>query len=155
MATDSSLNHSMDSATKHYSSMFSLPSYKKALLAVAAICIIAINLSTLLLFPSLSSLALGISLFAITYITSTIVSKSLLKKDPIFSMRRTLALSAVCWGIWLVFIFLGVGLSFWFGWLLWVKLSLLGFAAVVTLRVLVFNATSTAARWRQAPVYSA
>ena len=155
MATESSLNHSMDSATKHYSSMFFLPSYKKALLAVAVICIIAVNLSALLLFPSLSSLALGISLFAITYITSTIVSKFLLKKDPIFSMRRTLALSFVCWVIWLVFIFLGVGLSFWFGWLLWVKLSLLGFAAVVTLRFFVFNATSSAAKWRQTLVYFA
>jgi putative membrane protein len=149
MTPDGSLNHSMDGATKHYSSMFYLPSYKKALLAVAAICIIAINLSTLLLFPSLSSLALGISLFIITYTTSAIVSKSLLKKDPIFSIRRTLALSAVGWAIWLVFIVLGVGLSFWFGWLLWVKLTLLGFAAVVTLRFLVFNATSTAERWRQ------
>ena len=149
MVPDSSLNTSMDNASKHYSSMFSLPSYKKTLLVVAGLCIIAINLSTLLLFLSLSSLTLGISLFAITYLTSIIVSKSLLKKDPIFSMRRTLALSAVCWGIWLVFIFLGVGLSFWFGWLLWVKLSLLGFAAVVTLRFLVFNATSTATRWRK------
>ncbi len=149
MTPDGSLNHSMDGATKHYSSMFSLPSYKKALLALAAICIIAINFSTLLLFPAVSSLALGIFLFGITYISSTIVSGSLLKKDPIFSMRRTLVLSAVCWGLWLVFIFLGVGLSFWFGWLLWVKLSLLGFAVVVTLRFLVFNATSTAARWRK------
>jgi len=149
MAPDGSLNYSMDSATKHYSSMFYLPSYKKAILTVAAICIIAINLSTLLLFPSLSSLALGVSLFIITYITSAIVSKSLLKKDPIFSIRRTLVLSAIGWVIWLVFIVLGVGLSFWFGWLLWVKLTLLGFAAVVTLRFLVFNATSTAERWRQ------
>ena len=138
----------MDSATKHYSSMFSLPSYNKALLAVA-ICIIAINLSTLLLFPSLSSLSLGLSLFGITYLTSTIVSKYLLKKDSIFSMRRTLVLSAVCLGIWLIFIFLGVGLSFWFGWMLWVKFSLFGFAVVVTLRLLVFMSTSTAARWRQ------
>ena len=149
MASENSLNHSLDSATKHYSSMFSLPSYKKALLAVAAICIIAINVSTVVLFPSLVSLALGFSLFAITCVTSTIVSKSLLKKDPIFSTRRILALSAVCWLIWLVFIILGVGLSFWLSPLLWVKLSLRGFAAVVTLRVLVFSATSTAARWRQ------
>ncbi|MGE5533773.1 MAG: DUF2070 family protein, partial [Bacillota bacterium] len=149
MAPEGSLSHSMDSATKHYSSMFFLPSYRKALLAVAVLCIIAINLSTLLIFPAFSSLGIGISLFAISCITSTIVSKSLLNKDPIFSMRRTLALSAVCWAIWFVFIFLGVALSFWFGWLLWVKLSLLGFAAVVTLRALVFNATSTAARSRQ------
>ena len=134
MEKESSLNHSMDRATKHYSSMFSLPSYKTALIAVAVTCIIVVNLTTLLLFPSLGSLALGISLFAITYITDKIVSKSLLKSDLIFSMRRTLALSLVCWVIWLVFIVLGVGLTFAFGRLLWVKLTLLGFAAVVTLR---------------------
>ncbi|MCL4429525.1 MAG: DUF2070 family protein [Chloroflexi bacterium] len=150
METDNSLNNSMDNAKKHYSSMFFLPSYKTALLAVAAVCIIAINLCTFLLFPQLGTLALGFSLFALTYITDTIVSKNLLKNDPIFSMRRTLALSLVCWGIWLVFIVLGVGLSFAFGgWLLWVKLSLIGFAAIITLRFLVFTATSSAARWRQ------
>src|SRR5665647_1715377 len=132
MASDSSLNHSMDGATKHYSSMFFLPSYKTVLIGVAALCIIAVNLCTFLLFPSLGSLALGISLFALVYISDTVVSKILLKTDPIFSMRRTLGLSFACWLIWLVFIVLGVGLSFWFGWLIWIKLSLLGFGAVVT-----------------------
>jgi putative membrane protein len=149
MASDSSLNHSMDGATKHYSSMFFLPSYKTALIGIAALCIIAVNLCTFLLFPSLGSLAIGISLFALSYISDTIVSKILLKTDPIFSMRRILGLSFACWLIWLVFIVLGVGLSLWFGWLIWVKLSLLGFGAVVTLRFLVFNATSSSARWRQ------
>ncbi len=149
MGSDSSLNHSMESATKHYSSMFSLPSYRTTLLAVAALCIIAVNFSVFLLFPSIVNLYFGISLFAVSIVTSTIVSKFLLKKDPIFSMRRTLVVSAVCWGIWLVFIILGNVLSFWFGWLIWVKLSLLGFAAVLTLRFLVITATSTAAKWRQ------
>ncbi len=149
MGSDSSLNHSMESATKHYSSMFSLPSYRTTLLAVAALCIIAVNFSVFLLFPSIVNLYFGISLFAVSIVTSTIVSKFLLKKDPIFSMRRTLVVSAVCWGIWLVFILLGTFLSFWFGWLIWVKLSLLGFAAVLTLRFLVITATSTAAKWRQ------
>ena len=152
MASDSSLNHSMDSATKHYSSMFFLPSYKTALVAVAALCIIAVSFSTFLLYPSMGSLALGFSLFVIAYLSNIVVSKSLLRNDPIFSMRRTLGLSFVCWLIWLFFIVLGVGLSFWFGWLIWVKLSLLGFAAVVTLRFLVFNATSSSAKWRQAPL---
>ena len=43
----------------------------------------------------------------------------------------------------------GVGLGFAFGSLLWVKLSLIGFAAVLTLRFVVFMATSSAAKWRQ------
>jgi putative membrane protein len=149
MASDSSLNRSMDSATKHYSSMFFLPSYKTALVGVAALCIIAVSLCTFLLYPQLGSLELGFSLFVIAYLSNMVVSKSLLRNDPIFSMRRTLGLSFACWLIWLVFIVLGVSLSFWFGWLIWVKLSLLGFAVVVTLRFLVFNATSSSAKWRQ------
>ena len=149
MAKESSLTHSMESATKHYSSMFFLPSYRTALIGVASTCIIAVNLVTFLLFPAWTTLALGISLFVVTYVTDTIVSKSLLKSDPIFSMRRTLVLSLVCWVIWLVFIVLGVGLSFEFGWIIWVKLTLLGFAAVLTLRFLAFNATSSAPKWRQ------
>ena len=109
----------------------------------------AVSLSAFTIFHSLGSLVLGISLFALTFLADSIVSKVILKSDPIFSMRRTLAVSFVCWVFWLVFIVLGVGLSFAFGWLLWVKLCLLGFAAVVTLRVIVFNATSSSApRWR-------
>ena len=149
MASEGSLNYSMDSAKKHYSSMFTLPSYRQALLAVAVACIAGVSLSTFALFPSINSLVLGFSFFVITYITATIVSKSILKSDSIFSMRRTLVLSLAGWLIWLVFIVLGVGLNFWFGWLLWVKLSLLGFSAIVTLRFLVFNATSSAAMWRR------
>lgn len=149
MASESSLNHSMDSAKKHYSSMFFLPSYKKALLAVAVICIAGVSLSSFALLHSISSLVLGISLFAITFFADSVTSKIFLKKDPIFLMRRTLALSFFGWLFWLFFIAVGVGLGFAFGPLLWVKLSLLGFAAVVTLRFIVFTATSSAAKWRQ------
>jgi putative membrane protein len=149
METDSSLNHSLDSATKHYSSMFFLPSYKTALIAVAAICIGAFSLCAFAIVPSFYSLGLGVSLFTITFIADLIVSKVLLKSDPIFSTRRTTVVSLVSWLLWLVLSALGVGLALLFGWLLWVKLSLLGFAVVVTLRILVINATSTAAKWRQ------
>jgi putative membrane protein len=149
MATEHSLNNSMDSAKKHYSSLFLLPSYKRVLLSVAIVCIGGVSLCIFTVFPSISSLAFGFSLFAITYISVTIVSKLILKGDAIFTLRRTLMLSLVDWLIWLVFLALGVGLSFWFNWLLWVKLSLLGFAAIVTLRFLVFNATSFAVMWKR------
>ena len=150
METENSLNHSLDSAKKHYSSLFFLPSYRKALLAVAVICIAGVSLSSFALFPSISSLALGVSLFVMTFLADSIVSKVVLKDDPIFLMRRTLALSFFCWLLWLFFIVVGVGLGFAFGWwLLWVKLSILGFAAIVTLRFIVFTATSSAAKWRQ------
>jgi putative membrane protein len=152
MATEDSLNHSMNSALKHYSSMFFLPSYKKSLLAIAVICIVVVGLSTFALFPSeglANSLALGFSLFALTLIADSVMSRIILKVDPIYLMRRTLALSLFCWLLWLFFIAIGVVLGFAFDWLLWVKLCLLGYAAVVTLRGVVFIATSSAAMWRK------
>ena len=152
MATEGSLNHSMNSALKHYSSMFFLPSYKKSLLAIAVICIGVVGLSTFALFPSkglTSGLALGISLFALTLIADSVMSKIILKVDPIYLLRRALALSFFCWLLWLFFIAIGVVLGFAFGWLLWVKLCLLGYAAVVTLRGVVLIATSSAAMWRK------
>ena len=149
MASETSLNHSMGSAIKHYSSMFFLPSYKKTLLSVGLICIAGVSLSVFVLFHSISSLFLGISLFALTFFADSIVSKVILNLDPIFIMRRTLALSFFCWLFWFFFIAVGVGLGFAFGPLLWVKLCLLGFAAVVTLRIIVFTTISSAAKWRQ------
>lgn len=149
METNNSLNQSLDSAKKHYSSMFTLPSYRKTLLALALLCIVGLSLLTFVLFPSIGSLVLGVSLFALTFFADSVTNKVILKYDPLFSMRRTLVLSLVGWIFWLLFIVAGVGLSFVFGTLIWVKLSLLGFATVVTLRFIVFTATSNAATWKQ------
>jgi putative membrane protein len=153
MATEDSLNHSMNSALKHYSSMFFLPSYKKSLLAIAVVCIVVVGLSSFALFPSIqgltSGLVLGISLFALTLIADSVMSRIILKVDPIYLLRRALALSFFCWLLWLFFIAIGVVLGFAFGWLLWVKLCLLGYAAVVTLRGVVLIATSSVAMWRK------
>ena len=151
METDSSLNHSIDDAKKHYSSMFFLPSFKKALAAIAVLSVL-IGLSAFAVSPSqglISALVLGISLFVLTLIADLTMSKVLLKGDPIFVLRRTLMLSLFGLVFWLVFILIGVGLSFPFGWLLWVKLCLIGYAAVITLRTIVLIATSMAPSWRK------
>ncbi len=150
MEPERSLDHSINSAKKHYSSMFFLPSYKKSLVAVAIICVGGVGLCSFVLFRSMGSLVLGVSLFALTVLADMITSKAILRGDPIFSVRRILAMSFFGWLLWLAFIALGVGLGYAFGWLLWVKLCLLGFGAVLTLRILVFSATSYAAKWKQA-----
>jgi putative membrane protein len=150
MEPERSLDHSINSAKKHYSSMFFLPSYEKSLVAVAIICVGGVGLCSFALFRSIGSLVLGVSLFALTLLADTITSKTILRGDPIFSTRRILAMSFFGWLLWLAFIALGVGLGYAFGWLLWVKLCLLGFGAVLTLRILVFSATSYAAKWKQA-----
>ncbi len=147
-----SLSDSMDGALKHYSAMFFLPPYKRAVLTIAAICIGIIGLSTYALFPTtqglINSLALGITLFAITIVVDAVMSKAILK-DPIFILRRTVAMSLFCWIFWVFFLILGavLGLSFDASW--WFKLMLLGFGAVLTLRLIVLLATSSAGAARQ------
>jgi len=147
VATDDSLNHSMNSALKHYSSMFFLPKFQKAVATVALLCIGGVGLSTFALFFSVdklvSSLFLGFSVFAAVLFADYIISKIVLRRDPIYVLRRTVALSLFCWVLWMFFIVLGVAFSAFFGWLWWVKLCLLGFAAVTTFRAVVFIATSS------------
>src|SRR3990170_3684730 len=134
VATENSLNQSMNSALKHYSSLFFLPPFRRALVTTAVLCIGAVGLSTFALFPSVglvNSLFLGISLLVATLLFDYVVSSMVLKRDPIYVLRRTVALSLFCWILWLFFIILGVAFGAAFGspwW--WIKLCLLGFSAV-------------------------
>ena len=153
MATEDSLNHSMNSALKHYSSMFFLPTFQKAVAEVAIICIAGVGLSTFALtlqLPSLSlvdgltrSLSLGVSIFAAILFADYIISNTTLRSDPIYVLRRAVALSLFCWVLWLFFIIPGVAFGAVFGLLWWVKLCLLGFVAVLTFRAVVFISTSS------------
>ena len=146
VATESSLKRSMDNALKHYSSLFFLPSFRKTFVTVGFLCICLVGLSTLALFPSFEGfiwgLFLGISLFVSTLFFDWVVSNLVLRKDLIFDMRRTVALSLFCWVLWLAFIIPGVVFGFAFGAVLWINLCLLGFSAVLTLRLVVFIASS-------------
>src|SRR4030066_1475334 len=146
MATESSLKQSMDNALKHYSSLFFLPSFRKALVTVGFLCICLVGLSTLALFPSFEGfiwgLFLGISLFVLTLFFDWVVSNLVLRKDLIFDMRRTVALSLFCGVLWLAFIIPGIVFGVAFGSSLWINFCLLGFSAVLTMRFVVFLASS-------------
>jgi putative membrane protein len=141
VAVEDSLNQSMDKAVRRYSSLFTLPSYAKVLLLLALSCLSAGTLSAFTLFPSfealLKGLFLGFSLFTVNLISDYVVSRLILGQDPIYDVRRTAALSLFCWGLWLLFILVGVAIG------TLVKLCLLGFSAVLTLRLTVFNSTSS------------
>ncbi len=139
----------MDNAKKHYSSLFALPSIRKAITYMAAICVVGVSLVAYVFSPTLNSFLLGVTVLVATLLSDTFMSKVLLKNDPIFIMRRTSAISYYSWVLWLGFAALGTGLGYFLGWLLWVKLVLLGFAAVVTLRTIVIASTSTSSQWRQ------
>jgi putative membrane protein len=151
METDSSLNRSIDGAKRHYSSMFSLPSIKKSLAAVAVLCFV-IGVLTYIVVPSqglIGASLLATSLLIITFAADLLVSKTLLKNDPLLTLRRISVLSLFSMGFWLLFILLGTGLSFPFGWLQWVRLCLLGYAVVMTLRITVLTATSMQTAWKK------
>ncbi len=150
MEDTNSLNHSIDDAKKHYSSLFTLPTLKITLAATAAVCFV-IGLLTYAA-PSqglIRAVLLALSLFALTIASDLIISKLVLSKDPIFTLRRTNGLSLVSLVFWLIFILIGVALGVFFGWQLTEKLVLIGFAAIVTLRIIVFMATSGADRLRR------
>ncbi len=151
METESSLNRSIDGAKRHYSSMFSLPSTKKALAAVSVLCAL-IGVSTYIVVPSqglIGASLLATSFLIITFAADLLVSKTLLKNDPLLTLRRIFVLSLFSLGFWFLFILLGTGLSFPFGWLQWVRLCLLGYAVVITLRITVLNATSMQTAWKK------
>ena len=131
--------------------MFSLPSFKKAVAAVAGLSML-LGLSTLVIphpVNIIDGLALGLGFLVLTIIADLIMNKIALRNDPIFSLRRTLVVSLVGLTIWLLFSIIGMTLSFQFGFLIWIKLCLIGYAAVITLRIIVLIATSTAANWRK------
>lgn len=136
----------MDNAAKHYSSLFKLPSYRRVITLMAVACFGGGLLSTMVLFDPVDGLAkglfLGFSLFLVNFILDCVVSMLILRGDPIFSFRRTAAVSLVCMVLWLLLSFIGVAVSVSFGALWWVRLSLLGFSAVLILRIIVLNATS-------------
>ncbi len=137
----------MNSALKHYSSLFFLPSLKKTLAWVAILSIGVVGLSTFSLFRSLnwlvSSFFLGASLFGVTLLSDYLTSKFVLKNDPVFNMRRTLGLSLFCWILWLPFILLGVIFGSALDFLLWIKFCALGLCVVLTFRSVVFFSVSS------------
>ncbi len=142
----------MNNALKHYSSMFFLPSLKRAVAGLAVICIGIVGFSTFALFQSVEglifSLFLGVALFGVTLAFDYMMSEFILRDDPIYTPRRTVALSLFGWVLWGFFVLLGVILGGAFNFLWWVKMCLLGFAALLTLRSVVFLASSSEAPLR-------
>jgi putative membrane protein len=145
--TEDTLKLSMDRAVKSYSSLFRLPSTRKVLSVLALLCIGGNLCSIVILFPSFSGVMegvfLGLALFVVTLCADSLVKWLFLKQDTIFDIRRTMALSLFCWSFWLFFISIGVGVASVFGLSWLVRMCLLGFAAVIMLRLTVFSSTSS------------
>lgn len=154
MASGGSMNESMDSATKHYSSLFFLPSLRITLAAMAAACVLVLGVSSSFVLASAEGVvygfALGVAVFALTLLCDYLVTNVILGNDPIFVMRRTSAASLISWVLWLTLIVPGIFVGLSVGLWLWVNLSLLGFAAVLTLRSVAFFSVSAAGTTRAA-----
>jgi putative membrane protein len=148
------MNASMDSATKHYSSLFFLPSFKKTLVALVVVCVGVLGLSAVVVLPSLGGvtycLSLGVFSFVLTLFCDFLVTNVILREDAIFVLRRTAFLSLVCWVLWLAFLLPGALVGLYAGLWLWVNLGLLGVSAVLTLRSVVFFSVSSAGSVRAA-----
>ncbi len=142
------MNESMERATKHYSSLFFLPSLEKSLTALAIICIGILSASASFIFLSLDGVligfSLGLSTFGLTLACDFLLTRVILPHDPVFVIRRAAALSLFCWILWLPFLLVGALVGSLGGIWLWVDLSLLGYGAVLTLTAVVFFSVSNA-----------
>lgn len=138
----------MENATKHYSSLFFLPSLKKTLPALAVVCVGVLSVLASVVFPSVGGVvggfSLGLSAFGLTLLSDFLLTNAILRHDLIFVMRRAAALSLFCWILWLAFLFAGMFAGIFVGVWLWVDFSLLGYSAVLTLRAVVFFSVSSA-----------
>ena len=141
------LSQSMDSAVRHYASLFRLPSYEKIILLQALVCVVGGVCSSIVLSRGVESvyygLLLGCLLFVMGLFSDCVSSMLVLRNDLIYDLRRTSTVSLFSWGLWFLFILLGSGIggSFSLSW--WVRLVLLGFSAVLILRLIVFKASSS------------
>jgi hypothetical protein len=113
VAPSETLNKSINNAQKHYSSLFSLPTLKKAVLLLFVICL-ANGFSTVSFSLSfeevIQGFSMGILFFFLTIACDLFISKILLD-DPIFTSRRTIVLSLFNWFVWFFFIIIGLVFS--------------------------------------------
>lgn len=151
MVSNDSLDKHISNMVKRYSSLFTLPSHKKIVIWLCAICVLGGLLTIFLLSPNYLGLTLGLifglAFFFIVSLSDLMIYFSFMRKDPVFNLRRCSALSLFSCLTWFAIIFLGSFISIFLkNPVIWVKLFLLGFSFVLILRLLVFSTTSFAGR---------
>ncbi len=149
MISSDSLERHMGEMVKRYSSLFTLPTQEKILLYLSASCVVFGLLTIMPLFPSYGGFALGVmlgvSFFLIAVSSDFVISRIFMKKDPIFNFRRCSALSLFSSLIWLGLIFVSSIISIFLeNPDVWIRFFLLGYCAVLMLRLIVFSTVSFA-----------
>ena len=94
-----------------------------------------------------TSLGLGVTLgfvvFLLNFVIDWIISRRILR-DAVFVLRRIVVLSFFSWIFWMVMAAVGITLGLSLGPIWWVKVFLLGFAVLVTLRTVVIFSVASA-----------
>lgn len=147
MAAAKGLEYSIERAAKHYSSLFTMPSYRKILVLSFMVCVVGGALVVALPDFSISGVVLalqsGFLLFLFSTFSDLFVRKVLMRHDPIYTIRRCGGLSLFSVLLWLSFLLIGSFLTLFFGsWTFWLDLLLIGLAAVCILRLVVLFFTS-------------
>ena len=142
------MNEHIDRTAKRYSALFDLPPHKTIVIELFVTCIfIGTLIQTRFRSAQPYSLALGLvlgaTLFALTLASDFIIQVSSLKTDPLFSFRRSSALSVYSLLLWVALITLGIIADYSVSGI-WLEFFLLGFCAALALRLLVFFAASFA-----------
>ena len=135
MKTGNPAEDYVDKATKHYSSLFKLPSHERLLLGLLVASIIAGFTATRTL--------IGLTYFPIIVLLNAALKANVFKKEPLINLKRLSALSLFSLAIWTVFAALGAGLQLLLNSnSIWIKLLFTALSASTAMRFLIFYVLS-------------
>jgi len=147
--TNDSTDKYIDKIVKRYSKLFGLPSQSRITLYLGVLSLHGGILSILPLNLSLENFATGLgfgaSFLILTLLSDFIISRSSMKNDFVFNLRRCSALSFFSSLVWFGVLLLGSLISALLGAPeLWIRFFFLGFSGALILRLLVLSVTSFA-----------
>ncbi len=150
MASAKNLEHSIERAVKHYSSLFVLPTSRKIALLTFLLCIVGSILTGLLIADGAVGLSLqfGIFIFLSSTLSDLMIKWTFMGSDPIYNLRRCTAVSFFSNVLWFSFLISGALLARLYSLGFWNDFLLIGFSAVSILRLIVFSSTSNAPFWK-------
>ena len=139
----------IDKVVKRYSKLFGLPSQSKLTVYLAVLSLHGGILSIFPLNPFYENFALGLGFggifFFLTLLSDFVISRSSMKSDLIFNLRRCSALSFFSSLVWFGVTIIGGLTSALLGAPeLWIRFFFLGFSGALILRLLVLSVTSFA-----------
>lgn len=139
----------IDKVVKRYSKLFELPSQSKILIYFGVLTLHGGILSILPLDLSMNNFVVGLGFggifFLLTLVSDFIVSRTSMRHDFIFNLRRCSALSFFSSLIWFGVLLLGGLIIAILGSpSLWIRFFFLGFSGALILRLLVLSVTSFA-----------